>query len=619
MGPEITLADCQKCPMRPERILLRFPHGLGDAVAFTAVLAHLKKHRPGMSIALDCNPKYATLFTETGISLAQAAQTGGQKRIVAWKEGHLSNTDLPPTKVVRCLLEEFGIRPETDLLRYQFSPSEEAKEQARAFLDTLDRKKGVVAIHHRGNQCQHSKTIPDGALIKLCGRLEHLGYLPLLLTEEMGLGIDGLAAFLGMTTLNIMADSGPQKLAMTTAVPLLSVWTQSHPVHYVDTPGTNVHLVPANHADYLVQSNGVQRDGSPDMLLAFFRAKYRHHVYTDLGQGLVDMADYLLCPEEGKPCPTEPTGESVPVIPAMPTSTARKLTLACGLPPGDVMTMTAAVQVLHEQYPGQYLTAVDTPHCKDCWDNNHNVVEAGDNFERVEMQYHLVNESGNRPVHFIQGYAEFLADSLRIPLRMTTNRPHLYLSDEEKGWMNQVWETTGANTPYWVINAGVKRDYPAKQYPFFQEVVDLLRGRVRFAQVGVTSDLHVPLKGVINLLDQTSQRALFRLIYHAQGVLSGVSLPMHVAAAFEKPAVIVAGGREPRLWNSYPYQTLLATTGSMDCCKNGGCWKSRITPEQNDGKREGLCVRPMPTVPPAGECMTRISPEMVAEAVKSYL
>jgi len=149
-------------------------------------------------------------------------------------------------------------------------------------------------------------------------------------------------------------------------------------------------------------------------------------------------------------------------------------------------------------------------------------------------------------------------------------------------------------------------------------MVDLLRGRVRFVQVGLDSDLHKPLRGTVNLIGKTSIRALLRLVYHCQGVVSGVSFLMHAAAAFEKPSVVVAGGREPRLWNSYPCSTLLANVGSLDCCATGGCWKSRVVP-LGDGRDGETCKYPLPTDPPAGACMGKISPALVAEAVKSYL
>lgn len=611
----VEMPNCLSCgDYRPmgdvESVFLRFPHGLGDAVAFTAVLAHLKKHYPKWQIDLAVNPDFAPLFTGLARNVLPPMHQPGNAYSLTldleWKEGIGTPENLPSTKVVRCLREVFRIEPDPELLRYRFQPTEEDHRNADKLIQMLAPQKGIVAIHYQGHSCKDSKDLPQEAVDKLRAYLAKKGYTPLVLDWQDSPGF--LTALLSKTSLNILIDSGPQKLAMTTQTPLLAVWTRSHPIHYVDDPdfpSRMVQLVPENHGDYLNHTNGVDRECDKDKALDFFHRHYRHFCYQDLAAGLIFMATYLL--GFGRVKPTRPTAPR-----------RRRLKLHTGLPPGDVMTLTAAVEMLHEHHKGKYLTGVSTEH-PELWEHNPHVVPMDDSFEHVEMEYHLVHQSGNRPVHFLQGYTEMLGSHLGIALPLTTNRPHLYLSDQEKDWMNQAWQVTGNNGPYWVLNAGVKRDYTAKQYPWFQEVVGLLRHRVRFVQIGKESDLHQPLRGVVNLLGKTSHRALIRLVYHAQGVLSGVTFLMHLAAAFEKPAVIVAGGREPRLWNSYPTQTLLSTVGSLDCCRTGGCWRGRVAPLGDEKPDEKFCERPMPTELPAGECMTRISPELVAKAIESYL
>jgi hypothetical protein len=61
---------------------------------------------------------------------------------------------------------------------------------------------------------------------------------------------------------------------------------------------------------------------------------------------------------------------------------------------------------------------------------------------------------------------------------------------------------------------------------------------------------------------------------------------MHLAAAVEvppgmpknRPCVVVAGGREPPHWEAYPHHQFLHRAGSLLCCDDGGCWKSRVRP-----------------------------------------
>jgi hypothetical protein len=88
-------------------------------------------------------------------------------------------------------------------------------------------------------------------------------------------------------------------------------------------------------------------------------------------------------------------------------------------------------------------------------------------------------------------------------------------------------------------------------------------------------------------------------MHHAQGVLCGVTLPMHLAAAVEtrkgmpknRPCVVIAGGREPMQWEAYPHHQFIHANGALRCCDIGGCWKSRTVPlGDGDKKDESLCL-----------------------------
>ncbi len=206
---------------------------------------------------------------------------------------------------------------------------------------------------------------------------------------------------------------------------------------------------------------------------------------------------------------------------------------------------------------------------------------------------------------------------MRVPL--LTNRPHVWLSKQERGWMGQVHELTGRNVPYWIVNAGVKNDFTAKQWPHYQELVDILQGRILFVQVGEAGHLHQPLRGALNLIGKTDQRQLVRLTHHASGVVCTTTFLMHLAAALQKPAIIVAGGREPKTWNQYPKSTFISTIGALDCCRDKACWRSR-TVKLNDGAEQdnSLCDLPTLTEPPSPKCMAMIAPEMVAEFLRFY-
>lgn len=87
-----------------------------------------------------------------------------------------------------------------------------------------------------------------------------------------------------------------------------------------------------------------------------------------------------------------------------------RLILRSGQCPGDVVVMTAAVRELHRQYPNQYQTDVRT--CAPAiWEHNPYITPIADDnrdARTIEMHYPLINQSNQRPVHFLEGV-------LRIP------------------------------------------------------------------------------------------------------------------------------------------------------------------------------------------------------------
>jgi ADP-heptose:LPS heptosyltransferase len=204
----------------------------------------------------------------------------------------------------------------------------------------------------------------------------------------------------------------------------------------------------------------------------------------------------------------------------------------------------------------------------------------------------------------------------------------LHISDLEKSWISQVHELTGEDTKYWIINAGGKYDFTTKwwSYERFQRVVDHFKGMIQFVQIGESGHHHPSLGNVIDLRGKTDLRQLVRLVYHSQGVLTTVSLPMHLAAAVEekypkpknRPCVVVAGGREPPQWEAYPHHQFIHTNGALLCCDNGGCWKSRVRPlgdgDEKD-EQDNLCVDVVGDLP---RCMDLISSAEVIRRIELY-
>ena len=308
----------------------------------------------------------------------------------------------------------------------------------------------------------------------------------------------------------------------------------------------------------------------------------------------------------------------------------RRLILTNYQSPGDVVMLTAAVRDLHRSYPGGFLTDVRTA-CAQLWENNPDITpldESGSETEVIACHYPLIYRSNSVPVHFLHGFIDYLNRTLDLQIELSEFRGAIYLSEDEKRWRSQVAEITGGDPSFWIISAGGKTDFTVKWWDWrrYQEVVDYFRGEILFVQIGDASHYHPPLENVIDLRGRTDLRQLVRLVYHSEGLLSPVSLPMHLAAAVEvrpgrpknRPCVIVAGGREPPHWEAYPHHQFIHTVGSLPCCDNGGCWKARTVP-LGDGADsdlpENLCVDVRGALP---ACMDAITAGDVIRRIEYY-
>ncbi|MBD3407303.1 MAG: ADP-heptose--LPS heptosyltransferase [Candidatus Lokiarchaeota archaeon] len=306
--------------------------------------------------------------------------------------------------------------------------------------------------------------------------------------------------------------------------------------------------------------------------------------------------------------------------------------------PGDIVALTAAIRDLHICYPRWFITDVRTT-AESIFENNPYVTKIDlDDKDVIEYvaSYELVHSSCEGAHHFIHGFIKDFNDCFGLNIEATALKGDIHISDQEKSWFSQIYEILGKDVPYWIINAGSKSDYTCKQWEQtrFQEVVDALPD-ITFVQVGAKDDghNHNSLHGdnVIDLVGKTDIRQLIRLVYHSAGALTCVSFLMHLTAAIEmhpryrrrnRPCVVLAGGREPSIWEMYTNHAYLHTCGMLPCCDNGGCWCSRVEPiGDGDSKdRENLCL--LPVVGKSGQkipsCMDLINVEEVVNKIKMY-
>jgi len=294
--------------------------------------------------------------------------------------------------------------------------------------------------------------------------------------------------------------------------------------------------------------------------------------------------------------------------------------------------MTAAVRDLKISHP-EILVDVRTS-CGEVWENNPYLApldEKDDDVEVYKLEYPLIHNSNMGQYHFIHGFRKDIEAKLGVDIAPTDFKGDIYISDAEKSWMNQV-EEMGEKNKFWIMMAGGKYDFTAKWWnpKCYQEVVDYFKGRITFVQCGQKDHWHPDLKGVVNLIGKTELRQFIRLVYHSVGIICPVTLAMHLAAAVEtknspprnRACVVISGGREPVQWEAYPHHRFLAVNGSIDCCDNGGCWKSRCQKvgDGDDKDEKNLCEHPVRinkdlVIP---KCMDMIKAEDVIRAVELY-
>jgi FkbM family methyltransferase len=304
------------------KILIKFRHGLGDAVQLTSVLSHLKTKRPEWQVDVAsligkhsahrglCNRVYR-------LGIDPIPEHGYQRIFnLDWHECDQSFADSPSTKVEFCLRSIFDIQPNLSLLKYRILIREQAARHAEQYLQTIsgtpnkEGKFSVAVIHYQGNTSAGRKNLSHELTAQLCNDLITLGLTPLILDWDRrsplpdnraifcpdvehplwsatGTGdAEMIGALISKAVLMVGIDSGPQKVAAALETPTIAVWTGNHPIHYCCPADNVLHLVPSSHAELI---RGERESG-----LSYFTRHYRFDTYIDLQVKLLTAVSELL-------------------------------------------------------------------------------------------------------------------------------------------------------------------------------------------------------------------------------------------------------------------------------------------------------------------------------------
>ncbi len=281
--------------------------------------------------------------------------------------------------------------------------------------------------------------------------------------------------------------------------------------------------------------------------------------------------------------------------------------------PGDIMMLAACVRDIKKWNP-HFEIDIRTS-CDAIFEHSPYITPMSEDDPSVrvlDMHYEMIHESNqNMNNHFIHGFIFDFNQQTGSSIKLTDFKPCIHLTDEEK--KNPVFDDQPKK--FVVLNSGGKTDYKTKIWwpEAWQEVVRLCKD-IQFIQVGKNDKkdtgagkaAHIVLKGknISSRIDQTSMREMIRLIYQSVGTASVVTSVMHIAAAFGRRAVVVAGGHEPWWWERYPGHDYFHTIGQLECCKLGGCWKKEC---ENKNSKNGH-----------QKCLELIKPLDIANAIKSW-
>lgn len=321
----------------------------------------------------------------------------------------------------------------------------------------------------------------------------------------------------------------------------------------------------------------------------------------------------------------------------------KRLILGHHKSPGDIVCLTALLRDIHLNYPGEFETDVNTT-VAPLWQNNPYITKLWNHDQKHPELYHSdtqliqctyglgLREQNHETIHFAAYFHRDFEKQTKI--KVVPQLPHgdLHLSNYEK-------TTPPVLGRYWLLLTGGKTDYPIKVWHTegYQEVSDRLHalglGVVQTGAVG-KEHWHPKLQGdhVLDLVGAGNIRHFLSQIYHAEGVICGVTAAMHIAAALHKPCVVLGGGREAWWWEAYVNENkgfgpvasgnhpmphrYLHTIGLLDCCKHHGCWRDKVV---YTGKTKSVCLQPVPTKhQPVGRCMQMITADHVMEAIMSY-
>ena len=295
---------------------------------------------------------------------------------------------------------------------------------------------------------------------------------------------------------------------------------------------------------------------------------------------------------------------------------------------GDMIMFTCAIRDFKALYPEAKVNVIST--AMHIWDNNPYLDRSIQPYYKNKKTLQDItindflngdtnvikigpgkgtNQSNRIDWHFANAFRISIEDALGIYIPQGESRGDVWFTEEEYN-APRITEK-----PYWIIIGGGEKGWGCKMYPFdrWQEFIRQ-NPDVLFYQLGSQGDQHPRLQGsnIIDYIGKTENkdtgiRDLFKLFLNAEGSIGLVSFHMHLSGALSKPAIVVAGAREPVSFTRYPGHQYLANDGCLPCGINA-CWHCGID----------KCTNLVVGKEKVPKCVDMITPEDLTRALNSY-
>lgn len=246
--------------------------------------------------------------------------------------------------------------------------------------------------------------------------------------------------------------------------------------------------------------------------------------------------------------------------------------------PGDSLVFTTVLRDLYLSCPSEYEVDVHN-YYPEIFKNNPYITSINDDtvycYKKIKHEDILCKRmNGN---HYSKIFNQIVSETLKVKIQQNSIYPELYLSKEEES--EEILDRLKIEKPFWIINSSFKIDMPLKSwipYRWVELIEELQMRNVNLVQTGSNTEIYEELSNIKSVIGKTENiRDFISLCYHSSGIITHTSFPVHVAAALNKPCVVLNFGRENPWYSCYPNQQVLHTVGLLDCCSVNGCFKKQ--------------------------------------------